>query len=99
MKQKTIVVLITVLLLLAVPVQLLCWGFLLPECYDTSFLGELKYKVRLLEQTPGKRIVLVGGSSVAFGVDSGLLEDAFPEYRFLNFVMYADIVTSVMLDL
>ncbi len=99
MKQKTIVVLITVLLLLAVPVQLLCWGFLLPECYDTSFLGELKYKVRLLEQTPGKRIVLVGGSSVAFGVDSGLLEDAFPEYRVVNFGMYAALGTTVMLDL
>lgn len=99
MKQKKVIVLITVLLLLAVPVQLLCWGFLLPECYGASFLGELKYKVRLLEQTPGKRIVLVGGSSVAFGVDSGLLEDAFPEYRVVNFGMYAALGTTVMLDL
>lgn len=99
MKQKKWIVLITVLLVLAVPVQLLCWGFLLPECYDASFMGELKYKVRLLEETPGKRIVLVGGSGVAFGVDSGLLEEAFPEYRVVNFGMYAALGTTVMMDL
>ncbi len=98
MKKKTII-LITILLLLAMPVALLAWTFLVPVQYDATFMGELKYKCALLEQTPGKRIILVGGSSVAFGVDSALLEEQFPEYRVVNFGMYAALGTTVMLDL
>lgn len=87
------------LLLLILPVTLLVWGFCLPVQYDDTFMGELKYKQALLKQTQGSRIVLVGGSGAAFGVDSALLEAAFPEYRVVNYGMYAALGTAVMLDL
>lgn len=91
--------LILLFLLLSVPAALASWGFLLPECYGDSFMGELKYKVRLIDETPGRRIVIVGGSAAAFGVDSGLLERAMPGYSVVNFGMYAALGTAVMLDL
>lgn len=97
--KKTWIFWISLVLLLSVPATLLAWGFGLPEQFGDTFLGELKEKTRLLSQTEGKRIVLVGGSSLAFGVDSALLERELPEYRVVNFGMYAALGTTVMLDL
>lgn len=88
-----------VALLLLGPLVLLVCGFGLPAQYDESFLGELGDKCDLLEQTPAPRIVLVGGSSVAFGVDSKLLEQEFPGYTAVNFGLYAALGTQVMLEL
>ena len=99
MKRQFFTIIITLLLVLAIPVTLLVWGFGLPAQYGDTFMGELKHKIRLLEQTEGKRIILVGGSSVAFGIDSALLEKHFPDYRVVNFGMYAALGTTVMLDL
>lgn len=99
MKQKYLIIFITVLLFLAVPLNLLCWGFLCPAQYEDTFLGELKYKVQLLSEAEGNRIILVGGSSVAFGIDSALMEQELPGYTVVNFGMYAALGTTVMLDL
>lgn len=83
---------------LALPVTLVCAGVFLPCQYGETFLGEMKYKLRRLEETEGKRIVVVGGSSVAFSVKSELVEKYLPEYTAVNFGMYADMGVSVMLD-
>lgn len=96
---KKMIITVTVLLLLSIPATLLCWCFLVPAQYDDTFMGELKYKQALLENTPGKRLILVGGSSVAFGVDSAALEAELPDYHVINFGMYAALGTTVMLDL
>lgn len=90
---------ITLLLVLVMPAILLCWGFLGSARYGDTFMGELKHKVQLLRDTEGKRIIVVGGSSVAFGIDSALLERHFPDYQVVNFGMYAALGTTVMLDL
>jgi len=87
------------LLLLLAPATLLAWGFGLPCQYGESFLGELGAKCALLDDTAGPRIVVVGGSSVAFGVDSAALEGEFPGYRAVNFGLYAALGTQVMLEL
>lgn len=99
MKQRIITAVITLSLVLAIPVTLLCWGFLGHSQYGDTFMGELKHKVQLLRETTGKRIIVIGGSSVAFGIDSSLLEQFFPEYQAVNFGMYAALGTTVMLDL
>lgn len=99
MKQKLLTTFIPLVLVLVIPVTLLCWGFLIQSQYGDTFMGELKHKVQLLRETEGKRIILVGGSSVAFGIDSSLLEQHFPDYRVVNFGMYAALGTTVMLDL
>lgn len=90
---------ITVIFLLAAPLVLLVSGFALPCQYEDTFLGELKYKCRRLDETEGRRIVFVGGSGVAFGIDSGLVERELPDYTAVNFGMYAALGTRVMLDL
>lgn len=92
-------VIIMMVLLAIIPIILLTGTFLLPCQYDDTFLGELKYKYEKLEKTSGKRIVLVGGSSVAFGTDSAILEQQFPDYSVINFGMYAALGTTAMLDL
>lgn len=89
----------TSLLLLVFPAFLLLCGFGLPPQYEETFLGELKEKCQRLHLTPGKRIVLVGGSGVAFGYDSRLLKKYFTEYEIVNFGMYAGLGTKVMLEL
>ena len=99
MKKRVLTVVTAALLLLSIPAVLLGWGFLLPPQYGDTFLGELKYKVQYLEEAQGPRIVLVGGSGVAFGVDSALMERELPGYTVVNFGMYAALGTTVMLDL
>ena len=91
--------LLYLLLFLTLPALCLVCGFLLPPRYEETFMGELKEKVRLLDETPSPRLILVGGSGAAFGVDSCLLEEALPDYHVVNFGMYAALGTSAMLDL
>ena len=64
-----------------------------------SYMGELSCKVWLLEDIPSPRIILLGGSAVAFGVDSTLMERELKGFHVVNFGMYAAIGTTVMLDL
>lgn len=99
MKHTALRVLVCLVLLLAAPVVLCLSAFCLPTQYDQTFLGELKYKVEALEKAEGKRIVVIGGSGVAFGQRSDLLEAEFPEYEVVNFGMYAGLGSTVMLDL
>lgn len=101
MSKKTMTAMIIVmgLLFLAAPACCAICGFVLPPKYEGSFLGALKDKCKRLEQEKGKRIVLVGGSGVAFGYDSQMLAEAFPAYKIVNFGMYAGLGSKVMLDL
>lgn len=89
----------TCFLLLLLPLALCFCGFVLPPQYEESFMGELKYKCERLDETPGNRIVFVGGSGAAFGIDSALVEDYFPGCHAVNFGMYAALGTKAMLDL
>ena len=98
-RSKITILITTSALLLFIPVFLAACAFCLPSRYEETFLGELKEKCRRLETVGGKRIILVGGSGVAFGYDSAMLENAFPEYQAVNFGMYAGLGTKVMLDL
>jgi hypothetical protein len=44
-----------------------------------SFLAKANFKHERLERAQGKRIILVGGSNIVQGVDSGLFEQHVPE--------------------
>lgn len=85
--------------LLVIPAILLLWGFALPAQYGETFLGQLSAQVDRLSESPGQRIILVGGSSVPFSLRCDLLEAALPGYTVIDFGLYADIGTSVMLEL
>ena len=85
--------------ILAEQVFFLICGFGLPVQFGDTFMGELKSKYERLKETPGKRIVLVGGSGVAFDCDSALMDDFFPSYEIVNFGMYAGLGTKAVMDL
>ena len=69
-----------------------------PDVYGETFLGALSPKLKRLRETEGKRIIVVGGSSVAFGLDSEMLKE-YTGYEVVNFGLYATLGTRVMLDL
>ncbi len=66
--------------------------------YDDTFVGELGEKYDRLNSVNGKKVVVIGGSSVAFGLDSGLLEREV-SMPVVNFGLYANLGTKLMLDL
>ncbi len=70
----------------------------LPKAYEETFLGELQDKYARLNETDEPKIVVIGGSSVAFGLDSAALEKA-TGYKVVNFGLYATLGTKIMLDL
>lgn len=86
------------LLLLLLPTLLCIFGFALPAQYSETFLGVLPDKIQRLRQAEGPRIIVVGGSSIPFSVKSQLMEQALPGYQVVDFGLYADLGTPVMLD-
>lgn len=99
--KKTLRSVCLLLLPVAVLLSLAGWSvFILPPQYQQTFLGALRQKTDLLA-APGTRprIIVLGGSSVAFGQRSDLLEDELPGYDVVNFGLYAGLGTDVMLEL
>jgi hypothetical protein len=92
-------ILITTILTLLIAGPLLIGGLLLPAQYQDTFMGELPYKLSRLENAPGKRIIVIGGSGMAFAVDSALIEQEFPGCTAVNMGMYADLGVRFLLDL
>ena len=79
MKKKGIRVCAFLLLLLVVPVLLLCTGAGLPKLYGDTYYGQLAPLTERLYSAEGRKLVLIGGSNIAFGVDAGLLQELLAE--------------------
>lgn len=96
-------ILLVLLLVAALPATLLLAGFLQPSYYQEAYYAELANQFDRLYETQGRKIVVVGGSNVAFGLNGALLEDALAEmglhYTVCPFGLYAAVGTSAMLDL
>lgn len=72
---------------------------LLPEQFDHLYLGELADKYQRLRSFDGEnKIVIIGGSSVAFGIKSPLIEDSLG-LPVVNFGLYGPLGTTIMMDL
>lgn len=90
---------IVLILAICIPILTL-FGIIsiIPPQYNDSFLAELPDKVELLTKTKEPKLVLIGGSSVAFGYDSELIEKHIDK-KVVNFGLYADLGTKLMLDI
>lgn len=76
------------------------WSTTLPNVYENTYYAALVDKFDYLKsKADKKKIILVGGSNVAFGFNSEMLEKEFPEYEVVNFGLYAGLGTKIMMDL
>lgn len=103
MTKRVIWSMILVLLLAIVPLTVLLTGAGLPSYYQDSYYAELPAMFQRLQDTEGPKIVIIGGSNVAFGVDVPLLEEILSQYGYdytvCPFGLYGAVGTSVMLEL
>jgi hypothetical protein len=98
-KRKIIPYAIITALMLLVPVLLpVCAELFVPAQYKKTFSSELVDKVRLLESTSEPKIIVIGGSAVAFALDSELMGEK-TGMKTVNFGLYASLGTRVMLEL
>ena len=87
------------LLILFSPILILAGVIVsVPGQYDNYFSGALDEKYERLTSIEEDKIVVVGGSSVAFGLESELLEE-YTGMPVVNFGLYAALGTKIMLDL
>ena len=97
--RKTILVILLSVLVLLVPIGVAAgMAFGLPAQYGATFLGEMAVKFDRLQKVEGPKVVVVGGSSVAFGLDSAALEEAVG-MPVVNFGLYATLGTKYMIDM
>lgn len=97
LKKVAITILIIALSVAIVPTVITIFAFCLPAQYDMSFYGGMKIKNDRLNSIEGRKIVIIGGSSVAFGVRSDLMEQEL-KIPIVNFGLYANLGTKFMLD-
>ncbi|MBR2650897.1 MAG: hypothetical protein IKD45_04485 [Clostridia bacterium] len=96
---KAILASVFALIIILLPVLALLGAvFLLPPQYSNTFVGGLDEKYERLTGITEPKIVIVGGSSVAFGIESALIEK-YIGMPVVNFGLYAALGTKVMLDL
>ncbi len=94
----TSIILLTFVVILSPIISVALAIFLTPNVYENTIYGELDDKFSRLTEIEEDKVVVIGGSSVAFGLDSQLLE-AHIGMPVVNFGLYAAIGTKAMLDL
>lgn len=86
-----------VLMVFLLPVFFAFIVFCLPAQYDETYLGALRDKEERLENVQGKKLIIVGGSSVAFGIRSDLMEEQLG-MQVVNWGLYAPLGSRTMLE-
>ena len=87
------------ILIVILPIALLLgYALSIPPQYTNTFVGALDDKFERLISIDEPKVVVVGGSSVAFGLDSEIVE-RYVGMPVVNFGLYAALGTKVMLDL
>lgn len=75
----------------------LWWGCLVSFTRQDSYLSAALDKVRILEDAPSPRMILVGGSNLAFGIDSARLRQTFG-LPVVNMGLHGGVGLKFMLD-
>ena len=99
MKTKVLRILLTLGLLLILPLTLLFTTLSSPPQFWQTFYGEIPALYQRLKDAPGKRIVLIGNSALAFGVRTDLLEQEMGGYSAILFGVYGAVGTKAMLEI
>ncbi len=79
---------------------LMLYGLNTSPKYQNTYYAALSDKFNNLKNDKEKKIILIGGSNVAFGFQSSLIEKGLnDEYKVHNFGLYAALGTKIMIDL
>ncbi len=97
--KRNIIIFILAIIILVSPIALVTVSTLNSPCqYDKTFLGELEVKHERLASIKEEKIILIGGSNLAFGIDSKRLQE-YIGLPIVNYGLYATIGTKAMLDM
>ena len=103
MKKTWLRILAFLLLLCLLPALLLAAEASLPSIYGESYYAELAPMTERLYRAHGQKLVLIGGSNIAFGLDVELLEQILLDkgfaYTVCPYGLYAAVGCSAMLSL
>lgn len=99
MKRSILAAVLVAILLLTIPLSLAAAWLTTSDQYTDSYYGVLRSMYRRLQDAEGKRIILIGGSSLAFGVNVSFLEAELDGYTVCPFGLYGTIGTKAMLEL
>lgn len=91
----TVAFLFSLVLFVSIP---LCVLFFVPPQYGATYYAELSDMTERLK-TKEKKIVLIGNSSTAFGLNLAVMERSFPDYKICPFGLYGAVGTKAMLEL
>lgn len=97
MKKKILLTSLIVLTIVLIPMILISFAFGISPQYDDSFYGGMAIKYDRLKGVSGRKVVIIGGSSLAFGLRSDLLEEELG-IPVVNFGLYANLGMKYMLD-
>ena len=100
MKKKTVRIVCALLLAALIPLSLITADLLLPDYYSESYYAALSSMVRRLDSASGNRLIVLGNSDVAFGLDGALLEEMLAEkglsYTVCPFGLYGAVGMSAI---
>lgn len=98
-KIKVLICAVIALIIIVLPfLTVITLAVATPAQYKNTFVGELSHKFDRLNEIKEPKIILVGGSALAFGVDSEMIEK-YTGMPVVNFGLYAALGTKLMLDL
>ena len=99
MKKKRLIPATCILFAILIPLVFF-FGIALsqPDMYSEAFVAELSNKFERLSSIDEPKVIVVGGSSVAFGLDSETMERELG-MPVVNFGLYASLGTKLMMDL
>ena len=97
--KQTIRIIVALALALVLGITVIVAAVLImPERFDEVYFGEMADKYERLRTVEGEKVVIIGGSSVAFGVNSERME-RYLGRPVVNFGLYGPLGTTIMLDL
>lgn len=99
MKRSLIALTLILVLLLTIPVSLVSVYLTTPDAYTDTYYGALTLMYERLKKAEGRRIILIGGSAIAFGVNVSFMEAELDGYTVCPFGLYGTLGTKFMLDL
>lgn len=97
--KRILTAIICALIVIAIPlIGLPVYACVTPDVYGNTYLAAMADKYERLHSVKGAKIVLIGGSSMAFGVDSAKIEKELG-MPVVNMALYAALGSKTTLDL